>query len=264
MNNLSNLSLRLMTAGILAAVFLLALFVAPPPLWLAFVVVVITLAAWEWAGLMNLAARARLAYVTTTVPLALACQVFDLSGQAPIYLPALSFWLLLAPLWLNRGWPLPQAWLGLILGWLLLLSTLLALLLLRAESPYLLLAVVGIAIVADTAAYFSGRAFGRHKLAPVISPGKTWEGAIGGALAVAVYVLLLPTPEGLSKTAMVVAALVLCVLSVLGDLFESWIKRRAGVKDSSRLLPGHGGVLDRIDSQLAVLPAAALFWILVK
>jgi len=261
---LSNLSLRLMTGGILAAVFLLALFVAPPPLWLAFVVVVITLAAWEWAGLMNLAARARLAYAAATVPLALASQVFELSGLAPIYLPTLLFWLLIAPLWLYRGWQRPAPWLGLILGWVLLLSTLLALLLLQAESPYLLLAAVGIAIVADTAAYFSGRAFGRHKLAPVISPGKTWEGAIGGAMAVALYALLLPTPEGLGKTVMVAAALVLCALSVLGDLFESWIKRRAGVKDSSRLLPGHGGILDRIDSQLAVLPAAALFWIWVK
>jgi phosphatidate cytidylyltransferase len=137
----------------------------------------------------------------------------------------------------------------------------LALLFLRNHSPSLLLAIVGIAIVADTAAYFTGRAFGKHKLAPSISPGKTWEGAVGGAVAVAVYALLLPAPEGIGKLQLIVAALALSVLSVLGDLFESWIKRRAGVKDSSQLLPGHGGILDRIDSQLAVLPVAAFIWI---
>jgi phosphatidate cytidylyltransferase len=257
---LSNLSQRLITAGILGGAFLLALFFAPSAIWLAFVTVFMTGAAWEWAGLMKLASRSRLVYAAITLLFCLIIGTLNLSNQLPVYLPALAFWTLLAPVWLERGWSLPASWLGLVLGWGLLLSTLMALILLRGASPYLLLAITGIAIVADTAAYFTGRAFGKHKLAPAISPGKTWEGAIGGALAVAAYALLLPTPDGMGKGQLLAAALFLCILSVLGDLFESWIKRRAGVKDSSRLLPGHGGILDRIDSQLAVLPVAALIW----
>ncbi len=264
MSNLSNLSQRLITAGILGGAFLLALFFAPAAVWLVFVALFMTGAAWEWAGLMKLAPRSRLVYAAITMLFCLLVGTLDHSNQLPVYLPALAFWVLLAPLWLERGWALPASWLGLVLGWVLLLSTLMALTFLRTASPYLLLAIAGIAIVADTAAYFTGRAFGRHKLAPAISPGKTWEGAIGGALAVLIYALLLPTPDGMGKAQLLAAALFLCVLSVLGDLFESWIKRRAGVKDSSQLLPGHGGVLDRIDSQLAVLPVAAFIWIWLK
>jgi phosphatidate cytidylyltransferase len=129
--------------------------------------------------------------------------------------------------------------------------------------------VVGIVVIADSAAYFSGRRFGKHKLAPSISPGKTWEGAIGAWLAITVYALIVhiasPAACGLKCLPQVLAAFwMLFVLSVLGDLFESALKRQAGIKDSGNLLPGHGGVLDRIDSLTAVLPAAALFWLWLK
>ncbi len=122
--------------------------------------------------------------------------------------------------------------------------------------------------IADTAAYFAGRAFGRRKLAPTISPGKTWEGVYGALLATAVYtlVLLLLAPEAihagpLSPPALfgwVGLVLSLTGLSVVGDLFKSLLKRQRGVKDSGRILPGHGGVIDRIDALLAVMPPAAL------
>jgi len=122
--------------------------------------------------------------------------------------------------------------------------------------------------IADTAAYFSGRAFGRRKLAPQVSPGKTWEGVYGGLAAVGLYALaLVPlAAEGgfkgvvapLSVIVWIALALALAALSVVGDLCESLLKRQAGVKDSGRLLPGHGGVLDRIDALLAAMPAAAL------
>jgi len=263
-NNLSNLSLRLITAGTLGLVSLATLFLAPPMLWFAFVAAFMTGAAWEWAGLMHLGNRSRLAYAAATLALAVASQFFVIDGRLAAYAPALAFWVLLAPVWLERGWSLPASWPGLLLGWILMLSTLLALIHLRAVSPYLVLAILFIAIVADTAAYFAGRAFGKHKLAPTISPGKTWEGALGGACAVAIYALLLPVPDGMDKMLVLAAALFLGVLSVLGDLFESWIKRCAGVKDSSQLLPGHGGILDRIDSQLAVLPVAAFIWTWIK
>jgi len=139
---------------------------------------------------------------------------------------------------------------------------------LQARSPWLVLAAMAIVWIADTAAYFSGRAFGRRKLAPQVSPGKTWEGVYGGLAAVGLYALaLVPlAAEGgfkgvvapLSVIVWIALALALAALSVVGDLCESLLKRQAGVKDSGRLLPGHGGVLDRIDALLAAMPAAAL------
>ncbi len=263
MNNLSNLSLRLVTAAILIAAFLLALFLAATPVWIIFIALFLLGGAWEWAGLFRLTQPARLAYAAATLALALLLVALDVAAHAVAYAPSLLFWALLAPLWLWRGWPLPAVPLGLIVGWLLLLPTLLALLVLREASPWLVVAAAGVAVVADSAAYFTGRRFGKHKLAPAISPGKTWEGALGGGMAVAAYAWgMLALADGREASGTRFAAfLALFVLSVLGDLFESWVKRRAGVKDSSALLPGHGGVLDRIDSQLAVLPAAAFFWI---
>ena len=122
---------------------------------------------------------------------------------------------------------------------------------------------MGIVWVADSAAYFAGHRWGRRKLAPTVSPGKTWEGAAGAAVAVAVYHGLIwnfgfsqHMPNLAIPAAVLVA--VLFPLSIIGDLFESWIKRQAGVKDSGRLLPGHGGVLDRIDALTSTLPLAAL------
>lgn len=265
MSNWSNLSLRLATAAILGAAFLLALFPAPEPVWFAFVALFLTGGAWEWAGLFKLATPARLAYGLATIALALGLCCLDIAGQALAYAPSVLLWTVLVPLWLWRGWPLPGVTAGLLLGWLVLLPTLLALLHLRAESPWLVLIAAAVAIVADSAAYFAGRRFGKHKLAPAISPGKTREGALGGAVAVLVYAAIVAQSSGHDLSpALLAAFLALFVLSVLGDLFESWLKRRAGVKDSGHLLPGHGGVLDRIDSQLAVLPIAALLWIALK
>ncbi|MDR2017246.1 MAG: phosphatidate cytidylyltransferase, partial [Burkholderiales bacterium] len=154
-------------------------------------------------------------------------------------------------------------------GWLLFCSWL-AMLQLRSVSPWLLLAVLVLMWLADSAAYFAGRAFGKHKLAPKTSPGKTWEGALGALLAVTVYAMalapfMLPEASALRPLPVVAQwliwlglAWVLTVLSVFGDLFESLIKRMADRKDSGALLPGHGGILDRIDSLLTTVPVAAL------
>lgn len=265
MSNLSNLSLRLATAAVLIAAFLLALFPAPEPVWFAFVALFLTGGAWEWAGLFKLSTPVRTGYAAATLVLAFVFANLGIAGSALAYLPSLFLWVMLVPVWLWRGWELPGAVVGLALGWLLLLPTLLALIHLRAESPWLVLVAAALAIVADSAAYFAGRRFGRHKLAPAISPGKTREGALGGAVAVLAYAGIVATTSGHALSlALLAAFLALFALSVLGDLFESWLKRRAGIKDSGNLLPGHGGVLDRIDSQLAVLPVAALLWILLK
>jgi phosphatidate cytidylyltransferase len=260
---LSNLSQRLITAAVLIAALLTALFWAPPSIWAGFVLLFMVVGAHEWAGLSKLSGTSALAYAAVTLILAGLAYAADIADRPWPYAPALAFWLIAVPFWLWRGWPAARGPLAWVLGWLLLLPTFLALLYLRARGPGVLLAALAIAIVADSTAYFAGRAFGRNKLAPRISPGKTWEGAVGGALGVAVYAFLLPTVGALDITVLLPALLALFVLSVLGDLYESWIKRQAGIKDSGTLLPGHGGVLDRIDSQLAVLPVAALIWIVM-
>jgi phosphatidate cytidylyltransferase len=133
----------------------------------------------------------------------------------------------------------------------------------RAISPLFTLAVVAVIWVADISAYFVGRAFGRHKLAPQISPGKTWEGAVGAGVGVLIYgfaVLRLSGYDPTMGAAVLLGALLIgtTALSVVGDLFESLAKRQIGVKDSGSILPGHGGLLDRLDSLTATLPAIAL------
>jgi phosphatidate cytidylyltransferase len=129
-------------------------------------------------------------------------------------------------------------------------------------EPLDALLALAVAWIADTAAYFAGRRWGRHKLAPSISPGKTWEGAAGGLIGAAAYAIILSIlfagMQGMWMAAFLGAAALLVAVSIVGDLFESAAKRQAGVKDSGTILPGHGGMLDRIDSATAVLPVAAL------
>ena len=150
----------------------------------------------------------------------------------------------------------------------------LAIVVLFHHSPLYLLSVLVIVWAADIGAYFSGKAFGKHKLAPSISPGKSWEGAVGGWILVLLMALGFSFVPALADTfpmrllatwgwaGLLAAMTVLVAASVAGDLFESMLKRRAGIKDSSNLLPGHGGVLDRVDALIPVLPLAALlsFW----
>ena len=131
------------------------------------------------------------------------------------------------------------------------------------HGPGALMIVIGVIIVSDSAQYYTGRAFGKRKLAPVISPKKTVEGAIGGlmigSLAAVGFGRLWPV--GLSDGMMLAAGLAISIAGILGDLFESALKRRAGKKDSGTLIPGHGGILDRIDSWLF---AAPVFWLILR
>lgn len=263
-NNLSSSKQRIVTGLALGGVFLAALLGLPTPAWGALMLFVVALGAWEWAGLLKLENRGRLAYAVATALVTLL--VYFFIPREAIAAVAALFWLLVAPLWLARGWPLPGGIGGALLGWLLLASTGYAAVQLHGHSPLLLLACILLAVVADSAAYFSGRRFGRHKLAPSISPGKSWEGALGAALAVTVYALLVSLfalHESFENSAALLGyALILFVASILGDLFESHAKRQAGIKDSGNWLPGHGGVLDRIDSLAAVLPLALCFLLL--
>ena len=273
------LKTRIITAFVLLGAFLSALFYLPPLGWLLFATLVAAVAAWEWGALMALAGASRVALGTGLALSCLGLALLDPAalGLAPgfaeagwrlgrwFYVPAAAFWLLVVPLWLKRRWPLPKSLLGVAIGLLLILPTWLALVQLRQAGALTLIAIMAVVWLADIAAYFFGRALGRHKLAPSISPGKTWEGAVGGALAVIVYGLVLaPKLPGVLAQNFPLLLLVLILLtaiSVSGDLFESLLKRQAGLKDSSSILPGHGGVLDRIDSLTSTLPLVALVWL---
>ncbi len=273
------LKTRVVTAVVLLVAFLAGVFFLPALGWLLFATLVAAVAAWEWGALMALAGGLRVALGAglALICLGLAALAPEALGLEPgfadagwrlgrwFYIPAAAFWLFVAPCWLRRRWSLPKSWSGVAVGLLLILPTWLALVQLRQAGAPALIAIMAIVWIADIAAYFSGRALGRHKLAPAISPGKTWEGAAGGALAVIVYgfalAASLPAVLAGNLPLLLVVLIVLTAISVIGDLFESLLKRQAGLKDSSSVLPGHGGVLDRIDSLTSTLPLVALVWL---
>ena len=196
----------------------------------------------------------------------------------PLAALASAIWLIIVVLVMQPGamsFRLPPP-AGMTLAVVLVLAAWLALMQLLLQGAATLLSVLLIVWIADTAAYFAGRAFGRRKLAPHISPGKTWAGVAGAILAVLLAALIvrqffpvaplysnhLFATIGVLATLLILTLLV--ALSVIGDLFESLLKRQAGVKDSSQLLPGHGGVLDRVDAMVPLLPAAVLIQWLVR
>jgi len=237
----------------LLAALLAALFLLPGPWFAALGAFIVAAAGFEWARLCRLAGWAAWLYAAA---MAFALVVlYHTEPRQPTFIVAALFWIVVVPWWLRRG---VQGRSLAIAGFVVILPAALAFVTLKPLEVLLLLLLVWIA---DTAAYFVGRAWGRRKLAPGISPGKTWEGAIGGAAGALVYAIICGTFfEGLFWVPYLLAAALLAVLSIVGDLFESAAKRQADVKDSGTLLPGHGGVLDRIDSATAVLPAAALLW----
>ncbi|OGA27301.1 MAG: hypothetical protein A3I01_09335 [Betaproteobacteria bacterium RIFCSPLOWO2_02_FULL_65_24] len=255
---------RILTAAALAAVFLALLFLASRPVWTVVNGAVLAVAAWEWARLASLRASACVCFTVLVVGL------FGVLVWLPHWMPlayglAMLFWVLAAPVWLRkRPRDVPRPVVAAV-GAIILVAAFAALIELRDESPGLVLAVMAVVWISDSAAFFTGRRFGRRKLAPAVSPGKTWEGVWGALLAVAAYGLswhwfpdaALPRGSSTGVTSLGFLALGFAVLGILGDLFESQMKRNAGVKDSGRLLPGHGGALDRIDALLPVLPAAA-------
>lgn len=273
------LKTRVITAVILLLVFLGAIFYLPRTGWALFCGVVAVLAAWEWGAFLKFGATARIALGGVLGALILALIVF-LPGMLGVgdgfayqgwgvgrflLIPSVLFWVVAVPFWLRHRWPLKSRALGLAVGLVVILPTWLALVQLRALGPWPLLAIMAVVWMADIAAYFSGRAFGKHKLAPNISPGKTWEGAVGAGVGVIIYGLVLrysfPYYLDIATPLLVLGLVLLTAVSVIGDLFESLLKRQSGIKDSSQLLPGHGGVLDRIDSLTSTLPLVTLLWL---
>lgn len=265
---------RVLTAAVLAPAVLLAIWYWPPHLLAALFAVIVVLAGWEWTQLMKAPAplQALLASAFAAV-VVFGWWVLATPGGALAALTLAAAWWILASAWTVRvglGAPLriegTAVWIA--VGLLVLWPAWLGLVYLHGHLPdgpvwvvFLLLLVWG----ADTGAYFAGRAWGRHRLAPRISPGKTWEGVIGGAVAALVvglgFVAWMDPVRPAWPILALLAAVVIAV-SVLGDLFESLLKRQQGVKDSGALLPGHGGLLDRVDSLTAAAPvmAAGLAW----
>ncbi len=266
---------RILTAAVLLPLFVGGVFFLPGIWWAALLLPLLIVGGWEWGLLSgfgrNGSGRFCVALGMTALAVFLGIHHFGLLlVEQSVYWASVLFWVLCAPVWLGAGWRVRHPLILSLTGWMLIVPTWLALVRMQ-EQPWVLLAVLGVVWVADSAAYFAGHTWGRHKLAPAISPGKTWEGVAGAAVAVAVYHAVVwqagfgsAAPDGAAAAAILVA--VLLPLSILGDLFESWIKRQAGVKDSGSLLPGHGGVLDRIDGLTATLPLAALAipWILQR
>jgi len=266
------LKTRVITAIVLLAVLLPVTLFAPIGGFGALIAFVVVFAAWEWGALAGLGTPGRWAYTVFQVVLFLLLvlggpRADGLYGPIWVYSLSAAFWLTLVPLWLWRRQHQPGQTMLLGAGYLMLLPAGAALVDLRAGHPALLLAVLGTVWISDSAAYFVGRRFGKRKLAPAISPGKTWEGVAGALIAVALYALAwaaLGAPDnrwlgGSLRVLALPAVLVgLAVVGIIGDLLESLIKRQAGVKDSGNLLPGHGGVLDRIDAPVAMLPLAVL------
>ncbi len=272
----------MLKARVLTALFLLILFVPiflllpALDLYLSFIVI-LSIAAWEWGRFLwpskksTPIAYAFLTLICLTWLLGQHEGFFDTPVvssmsyifQYPIYL-AVLVWLFIVPFFLKKSLsiPLPK-WIPFlsILGFIIFVGVFCAAIVLRDESRWLFLGVIGIVWCADIGAYFFGRKLGKNKLASNISPGKSWEGVLGGILIVGLFIgivfSLISEPRFSIFSALLIGFF-LAIMSVVGDLFESLIKRIAKVKDSSNLLPGHGGVLDRIDAILPVLPMAAL------
>lgn len=260
---------RVITALILLPLLLAAAWFAPTPVLYGILCLVGLLMAWEWSGLMGwTAAPQRIGYALLCgAALAAAWFVPGRDGLLPWLLGAATLWWLFA-ISLFPGFPdnlqkrrpgvLPMG----LLGLLLTLSTLLALARLHEKGPLFLLYFLFIVFAADTGAYLAGRNFGRRKLAPNISPGKTIEGAVGGLLLAAAWALTAGVyvfaPEGSRLLLLIGLTVIVAAISIVGDLTESMFKRVAGVKDSGHILPGHGGILDRVDSILAAAPVMVL------
>jgi phosphatidate cytidylyltransferase len=248
---------RIITAVVALLALLLVLFYLPGEVALAAIVAVILAGAWEWSAFLGIPGKtARIAYVVI-IGAMVAAVTFLAVDAALVFKVSLAWWIA-ALIWtFFFPTPIPSVvrWLS---GALVLVPLYLSLVILYNVAPELLLFALLIVWVADTGAYFAGKAMGRVKLAPAISPGKTWEGVIGGLLAVVLLTVLRSTWTETDLAVFVPFCLAVASISVVGDLTVSMFKRTAGLKDSGSLFPGHGGVLDRIDSVAAAAPLFAL------
>jgi phosphatidate cytidylyltransferase len=268
---------RVITAVVLLAILLPALFAPVAWPFAVLTLVMIGAAGWEWARLNGVGGAAP---VVLGAALAASCAAALAAGWATDA-PSLAWWIativwVLGGVWALRvgpaGWPRLSRAVRCALGLVALWTAWLALANAKATGVNFILSIFCLVWAADIAAYFGGKTFGRRKLAPAISPGKSWEGVWSGMLGVLLLALLWlwidrrfavdsgslysQVRQHLHLAGLAVGVVFLAAMSVVGDLVESLAKRSAGAKDSSQLLPGHGGVLDRIDALLPVFPLA--------
>jgi phosphatidate cytidylyltransferase len=253
---------RVVTALVLLVALLALLFWAPPQVAAMALFALLLVAGWEWSAFIRLdSVASRVAYAV-----AVAATTVAALWAVPRFLPLVSLlavalaWWAAALAWISR-YPTPMPRLAVaVAGVLVLVPACVALraILVAGGGPALLLLVMVIVWAADIGAFFAGRSFGRIRLAPRVSPGKTLEGLAGGLVAAGGAAVLGALFLGLDPIAMAIAGTCVAGVSVVGDLAESMFKRQAGLKDSGSIFPGHGGVLDRIDSLTAALPAYAL------
>jgi phosphatidate cytidylyltransferase len=280
------LKYRIITALILIPIVIAALFLLPPVGFAVVTIVVCMLAAWEWGQFAGFKSRTQRVWLAILCGFLLAAMMLSLPAyQQSVHLIQIS-----GSLWLSLAWWIAAfilvvlypgsaaAWrnsrpLKLIFGLLTIVPFFWGMLSLRlygyAENHYngawWLLYVMLLVWGADSGAYMFGKLFGKHKLAPKVSPGKTWEGLIGGLLTSALISWLFGryVPLNVAPATLLICSVIATLASVLGDLTESMFKREAGIKDSGNLIPGHGGIMDRIDSLTAAVPVFACLMLLV-
>lgn len=261
---------RIITAVILLFVLGGLVVFLPPMGFLVLLLLVLTIASWEWAALLDWELpRSRIVFALSMAAVMVVCgyvagmpNEISIPSLAAILLVSLLFWILAtlaivsypktAALWSGKVPRLADAV-------IILVSTFIALAFIRLNEHGLwyLFYMVGVVCAADIGAYFTGKNFGKRKLAPKVSPAKSWEGFIGGLASTMLLAFLVNLSVEMPAHVIYPATLLTAVASALGDLHESMLKRHTGIKDSSQLLPGHGGVLDRMDSLLSATPVFA-------
>lgn len=266
---------RVITALILAIIFLVALFGLPAGYFSFFIGAVLLVGGWEWAKMSGFGnPLPRLVYCVGLLGLLIAASAyFGFAGEArpaldkssirDLLLVGCGWWAI--ALLLVQGYPSSailwgNPWVRLMMGLAVLVPAWVALVYLRQQAygAWLVLLLILVVALADSGGYFAGRRFGKHKLAPAVSPGKTWEGFVGGLLANLLLTAILCSVVAIDWRLALAVVVPTSLVSVLGDLLESMVKRHAGVKDSGHILPGHGGILDRVDGITAGAPVFAL------
>lgn len=266
---------RIITACALVVLVGLVLFVLPHRVFAFFMALVFTLAAWEWANLAGIMTQTgRIVYALAFAPVFVSLALADIQPSDivnAVLIVAVFGWI--AALCAVLRYPMNKRWCTstflMVAGIWLLLPAFVSLLVLKPlmANSGLVVLVIGSIAAADIGAYFVGRRLGKTKLAAAVSPGKTWEGFWGGGLVNLLLMAMIGVSRDMPAITFVFFLLLMVVTaaaSVLGDLFESLVKRERGIKDSSQLLPGHGGVLDRIDGWTAALPVFTLFYLLLR
>ena len=248
---------RIITGVVFGAAITGAILFAPSPVTAAVLAVLWLAGVWEWGGFAKFPAAGRVGYTGLfAVAMALGWSLLGEQGLSVLLLAALAWWVLALVLVMRYPRSFSSVFVALA-GIVVLLPSWALLVRLHREGalgPELAFTLLVIVWAADVGAYAFGRMLGRTKLAPAVSPGKTWEGVTGGLITAGVAAALMASWLGLPVSRLVILAIGTALISVLGDLTQSMFKRNVGLKDSGKLLPGHGGVLDRIDSLTAAVP----------